>query len=578
MDFIETEYLPYTSGQFTTDALSITGPSGFSASGVTETAVVTQWNPAADNGYSISAYDVQYRQDGTSSWTSAGPTYGPTMMLVNLTPGTRYDVEVQAVDSAGNTGSWSVATNLFTTASLPAPVPTAPADQAIGQLTLPTFSWDPVSGATGGYNLIVDTSAADLPQDPAGVAGPSAVVSDHVTAASDAPAVSLQVGVTYYWEVQGLGNGGSWGAWSAVQSFTAGTLSAPTLTSPGNQVTALPITPLLSWTAVNGAVDGYNIIVDTSPSDLPTRSSGSAGSTAVFSGQAGAVADRLANPLQPGTTYYWEVQGVASGGIPGNWSSISSFTTTEPAVMVSLDGQTIQPGQGISNPDGTIDFAGVIRGRLSPVETFTIENTGHTILTLGRLSVPQGFTVVAQPPRAIQPGHAASFKIRLKSTQIGTFGGVVSFSNSDSAAGDNPFTFAIAETVVLKPAPVLTVLGLGQTIQPGRFPPRVSNGTDFGTADLGSTPLPVIFTIQNAGNAVLNLGFLRAPPGFAVVTRPPRSLAPGDSATFSIQLNTRRTGTFTGLVTLADNDPRPGQQPFRFIVTGTVVAAADGGG
>jgi hypothetical protein len=577
----ELEYLPYTSGQFTTAAVSITGPVGLRPVDVTETFATVAWNSAGDNAYPITGYDLQYRQDGSSTWISGGFTTSTGASFTGLTPGTSYDVEVDAVDSAGNTGSWLNATNLFTMATLPAPTLTAPADQAIGQSTTPTLSWDPVSGAVGGYNIIVDTSAADLPRNPAGSAGsagPTAVQSGHLNTNTDMASGALQNGTTYYWEVQGLGSGGARGGWSAIESFTAGTLSAPTVISPANQSTGLPTTPVFAWNPVTGAAGGYNVIVDTSASDLPTSLAGTAGATAVFSGNTAVTTAMPGSPLEPSTIYYWEVQAVASGGVPGAWSPIESFTTTGPRLTVFLNGEMIQPGQGIAAAGGATDFGSVVRGHVSSPQTFTVENTGNSDLTLGRLSVPDGFAIVLEPPRLLKPGHIGAFKVRLKTTEVGSFGGAVSFASNDPAAGEDPFTFTIAGTVIPKPSPSMTVLGDGQAIQSGRLSPTSANGTDFGAATLGGAAIENTFTIQNTGNATLTISAIKVPPGFTVIARPPRSIAPGGSATFTLRLNTRKIGTFVGLVRVLDNDPHVGQDPFTLAITGIVMPVSQGGG
>lgn len=571
-DTLEFIYLPYTSGQFTTVAVSITGPASLSTDHVAQTSATVDWSSASDNGYPIAGYNVQYRQDGALTWISAGSTSSNSITFQALQGATSYDVEVDAMDSAGNVGNWSVAMNLFTTASLPAPTLLAPADKAVGLSTTPTFSWQPVSGADDGYNMIVDTSAADLPANPAGAAGPSAVFSSHITGTTEALVNALQDNTTYYWEVQGVGADGTHGQWSAIESFTPGGLIAPTLTSPTNQGTGLSDRPAFAWNPLAGLAGGYNIIVDSNPADLPSSPSGVAGATAVFSTYTTGTSAMPTDALQPSTTYYWEVQAVGSSGVPGPWSSIGSFTTSGPQLTVLFDGQVIQSGQGIANPADVMDFGSAIHGTSSPVETFTIANTGDKTLTLGRLQVPQGFTVVSEPPRSVAAGHVATFKLRMKTTEDGTFGGVVNLPSNDLAAGDDPFTFAISGSVIPKPAPAVTVAGNGQTIQSGRNPASSVNGTDFGSVDQNSADVSNTFTIENTGNAVLTIGAIKVPRGFVVVAQPPRSIAPGDSATFTIGLNTTRAGTFGGLVSFSTNDPQPGPHPFAFMIHGVVIA------
>ena len=468
-DIVVYEYLPYTSGEVTTQALSISGPSGFTIASVGDTSATIQWSAASDNAYPVTAYDVQYRPDGTADWVSGGSTSVTSASLTGLSPDTLYDVELDAVDAQGNIGSWSEADGLFTTAALPAPTLDAPASSATGQSTTPTFTWAPVAGAAGGYRIIVDTN----------------------------------------------------------------------------------------------------------PSDLPTAPSGTAGATAVFSDQLAGTSDALANPLQPATTYYWEVQGLGSGGArPGSWSSIGTFTTSGLAMTVLGNGQAIAPGAGpASAADGT-DFGAVVQ-RSSPArETFTIRNTGNGPLMLGSVKVPAGFSTLSEPPRSLAAGHSATFSVRLSTTRTGTFSGPVSFSSNVPSRLENPFTFLVSGTVVPKPAPALTVLGNGQSIQPGGAAANPSDGTDFGSVPQSAAVPQSTFTIENAGNANLALGRVQVPRGFTVLGAPPRSLAPGESATFTLGLSTTRPGRFAGLVRIATNDPRAGEHRFTFAVRGIVTPDA----
>ena len=60
-----------------------------------------------DNGNAISAYDVEYRTSGTTSWTSwTHSDVSTTATITSLTNGTAYDVRVSATNSEG-TSDWS---------------------------------------------------------------------------------------------------------------------------------------------------------------------------------------------------------------------------------------------------------------------------------------------------------------------------------------------------------------------------------------------------------------------------------------------------------------------------------------
>ncbi len=120
-------------------------------------------------------------------------------------------------------------------------------------------------------------------------------------------------------------------------TVTAVTASAPTLGNPANGSTGQSTTPAFSWSPVTN-VTGYRIIVATIAADLPTNSTASnGGPSVVLNATPAGTTYTPTVPLNPGTTYYWEVHG-RNGGDVGTWSSIGSFTTG-----VTLSGLTIIP-------------------------------------------------------------------------------------------------------------------------------------------------------------------------------------------------------------------------------------------
>ena len=383
--------------------------------------------------------------------------------------------------------------------------------------------------------------------------------------------VGVQDNTTYYWEVQGVGADGTHGQWSGIESFTPGGLTAPTLTSPANQRSGLSNQPVFAWNPVAGLSGGYNIIVDSNAADLPGGPSAVAGATAVFSTYTTTNSATTTDALQPSTTYYWEVQAVGSTGAPGPWSSIESFTTSGPQLTVLFDNQVIQPGQGTINPADVTDFGGDARNIIAGRNVHGRKHRRQDI-DARPFAGAAGIRVVTEPPRSVAAGQVAAFKLRMKTTEDGTFDGVVNLFSNDLAAGDDPFTFAISGAVIPKPAPAVTVVGDGQAIPSGRSPASPVNGTDFGRVDQKSADVSNTFTIENTGNAVLTIGAIKVPRGFVVLAEPPRSIAPGDSVTFTIGLNTTRAGTFGGLISFATNAPQPGDHPFAFLIHGVVLA------
>ncbi len=113
---------------------------------------------------------------------------------------------------------------------------------------------------------------------------------------------------------------------------------APTLTAPITGSTGQSENPTFSWTTVTGATS-YRILVATNPADLPTSPSiGYGGSSTVLNATNIGTSYTPIVPVNPNTTYYWEVHALINNADVGTWSSISNFTTA-----VSPAGLTIVP-------------------------------------------------------------------------------------------------------------------------------------------------------------------------------------------------------------------------------------------
>jgi chitodextrinase len=86
-----------------------TVPQGLGAGGVTETGFVLSWDASTDN-VGVNGYEV--RLDGVSQGTTAGLNWN----FSGLTAETDYDLEVRALDAAGNASGWSTVLTVTTEA------------------------------------------------------------------------------------------------------------------------------------------------------------------------------------------------------------------------------------------------------------------------------------------------------------------------------------------------------------------------------------------------------------------------------------------------------------------------------
>src|SRR5688572_12560288 len=116
--------------------------------------------------------------------------------------------------------------------------------------------------------------------------------------------------------------------------------------------------------------------------------------------------------------------------------------------------------------------------------------------------------------------------------------------------------------------PEISVTGAGVNIADGDDSPTSDDDTAFGTITQGDEPLERIFTVTNTGDATLETSDLSLPEGFTLAEELSASIAPGESDSFTVRLDSDTPGTKSGEVSFANNDDD--ENPFNFSVTGTV--------
>ena len=216
---------------------------------------VTWTAPSSDGGSTITAYDVQYRKSGGSTWTveddawSSGsdPLEYTIESLINHTASddTEYDVQVRAVNDEGD-GGWSA------TSTARAGPPGKPAIGAIesgdGQLSVP-WSAPTWGGAATSYDLRYRASGATDWTETTGVWSSGAL---------EYAITNLTNGTDY--EVQVRGVNGAVGDWSDTATATPATVPGkPSITT----VTAANGTLAVDWSAPSSdggsAITAYDV-------------------------------------------------------------------------------------------------------------------------------------------------------------------------------------------------------------------------------------------------------------------------------------------------------------------------------
>jgi hypothetical protein len=114
-------------------------------------------------------------------------------------------------------------------------------------------------------------------------------------------------------------------------------------------------------------------------------------------------------------------------------------TTTFPEIEV-FDGTT-SIGDGATTPIKIGTHVG------QPItKTFTVKNTGKSLLTLTEITPPSGFSLVGNLPGSIQANGSANFTVQLDATTEGSYSDTLEIANNDT--DENPFNFVISGRVI----------------------------------------------------------------------------------------------------------------------------------
>jgi alpha-tubulin suppressor-like RCC1 family protein len=122
------------------------------------------------------------------------------------------------------------------------------------------------------------------------------------------------------------------------------------------------------------------------------------------------------------------------------------------------------------------------------------------------------------------------------------------------------------------PAPIITVTGNGVTIANGDTTPSLTDGTDFGRAVTGEGTVVRTFTVQNIGNAPLNLTgspnvAVSGPHAadFSVTLQPSSPVATNGTTTFQVTFTPGAYGLRTVTLSIGNDTD---QNPYTFTIQG----------
>ncbi len=257
---------------------------------------------------------------------------------------------------------------------------------------------------------------------------------------------------------------------------------------------------------------------------------------------------------------------------------IDDFTySDDPEINLVGNGNTIDDGETTPSAADDTDFGSYDVGAGSISNTFTIQNTGESSLSLTgtplvALSNGTDFTIT-QPsptsPLSIAAGGSTTFAVAFDPTTTGTKTDTISIANND--ADENPYTFVIT--------------GEGISSSEINLKQGSTNIADGGSHDFGDKALDsnndLTFTIENNGTGALSLtgtpdkvSITGADAGqFSIDETGTTSpvAASGGTTTFTIRFKPTTTGDKTATITIANNDSN--EDPYNFTITGKGIPA-----
>ncbi|MDX2076000.1 MAG: choice-of-anchor D domain-containing protein [bacterium] len=252
---------------------------------------------------------------------------------------------------------------------------------------------------------------------------------------------------------------------------------------------------------------------------------------------------------------------------PYNFTIECDVTSVDPEINVIGNAVNILDGDTTPDVADDTDF-GTTAVTVNVSRTFTIENLGVNNLTVSIPALTAPFSVTLAPTSPVAGSTSTTFTVQCDASTIGSFTTTVSITNNDS--DENPYTFDVA-CVVSANAPEMNVLGNTVSIADGDTTPSALDFTDFGTTNVG-IPLSRTFTIENLGVLNLTVGAITVPAGFTLTTPPTSPVTPAGSTTFTVQCDASIANTYSGTVSIVNNDAN--ENPYEFDITCAVNLAA----
>ncbi len=243
----------------------------------------------------------------------------------------------------------------------------------------------------------------------------------------------------------------------------------------------------------------------------------------------------------------------------------------QPQLAVSLNG-----GSTFAGSPASMGFPAMEIGVGSSVKSITVKNSGNASLDGLAVAIEgsqaSDFILTSYPPSSLAPGSSATFGVVFKPNGSGNRSALLHISSNDQATGT--FDINLSGSGVAVPR-IAVFRATGTPLVNG------SDSLNFGTLDLGASPVTQSVTIVNQGTGTLSSLSASVDgsngPDFMTATPLAASLAPGTSTTFTIKFAPSGAGIRNATLHLTSNDV-----PFHINLTGTghafpIIGLMDGG-
>ena len=277
-------------------------------------------------------------------------------------------------------------------------------------------------------------------------------------------------------------------------------------------------------------------------------------------------------------TFTITLSGASIGSFTGD-VSIDSNDADENPFTFSVSGEVVEPpapeidlfagidntGPSISNGQVTaIDLGSVLQGS-DLVQTFAIENTGTGDLIISDITSSSTSFSIGSSIGTIAAGATENFTVTLSGLTAGNFNADITITNDD--ADEGTFVFPVVGEIT---APEISLYAgadnAGTSVTNGQ-----TTFIDFGTSVQGADIVQT-FAIENLGTADLTISNITSDDPSFTVNNTVTTIAPGVVETFSVTLSGSTVGSFTGDITISNDDVD--EETFVFSIEGEIVEPA----